>query len=128
MASFDANCLLRLFMGDIPKQTARVEKRLATEKNINVTDMAIMEVVYVMERSMGLPRALIGRHLLGLMEWGNISCNRVLFGEVLFIYKTHPKLSFVDICLSVYAKLNKAEPLLTFDQKMISQLKNVKKA
>jgi predicted nucleic acid-binding protein len=55
----------------------------------------------------------------------NIRCSRELFTEALPLYRTHPKLSFIDCYLSVLARKTGTVPLFTFDQKMTHQLPGV---
>lgn len=57
----------------------------------------------------------------GLLALPSINCNRALFETVLPLWNEHPKLSFEDCCLAVYAELNQAQPLWTFDQKLAAQ-------
>jgi predicted nucleic acid-binding protein len=60
-----------------------------------------------------------------LKQW-RVSCNRVLFEGAMPLYIEHSGLSFEDCCLSVYAQLNNAEPLWTFDKKLANQAPNSK--
>ncbi len=45
-----------------------------------------------------------------------------MIAKALKIYVIQPVLSFEDCCLSVYAELNDASPLYTFDKKLARQL------
>ncbi len=94
--SLDANALLRLLLNDVPEQYAKV-LRLFKERDgrFALADAAVIKVVFVL-------------------------C-RALFRKSLLIFVKHPTLSFEDCCLSVYAELNDAEPLWTFDKKLVNQ-------
>jgi len=68
--------------------------------------------------------AMAGKPMFGndMPSKDNILCNRGLFIETLSVYTSHPKLSFVDCYLDVFARSTNTAPLLTFDKKMGSQL------
>lgn len=120
--SIDTNCLLRFLLEDIPEQTAATEQLLKGANTVDVADMAIMELVYVLEKIYGFPRTLIAAQLRTIMSIGQINCNEQLLEKVLPLYSSKPAVSFVDCCLSVYAECNTALPLYTFDKKLATQL------
>ena len=49
-----------------------------------------------------------------------------MFQQALPIYQAHSSLSFTDVCLAIYAQLNDALPLCTFDKKLSTQLDQVR--
>lgn len=125
--SFDTNVLLRLLLNDI------VEQRTATKELLNqatnqfaVADTAIIELVFVLDRYYGFSRLQTTEAVEGLMKLKEINCNRILFERAMPLYIKHDGLSFEDCCLSVYAQLNDAEPLWTFDKKLANQASNSK--
>lgn len=67
-------------------------------------------------------RALIDKLLLQVARMPQISCNRALVELALPLYVQHPSISFIDACLGVYAVLNRATPLLTFDKNLTKAL------
>ena len=114
-ASLDTNIVLRLILKDIPDQYEQALELLHRPGvEYNVSDLAITEVVYVLQ-SQGKTRTQIIKALWGFLKPMNINANFNLFNQVFPMYLNHPKLSFNDCCLSVYATLNQAEPLWTFD-------------
>ena len=120
--TLDTNILLRFILNDIPEQRAKVIKLLSKpDTRYHVADLAISEMSYVLETQLKHPRILIVREVQQILSESNINCNRALFSEVLPFYLSHPKLSFADCCLSIYAALNQAEPLWTFDKKLALQ-------
>lgn len=125
--SLDTNALLRLLLNDIPRQHVAVKKLLtqATTK-LSVADIAIIELVFVLEIYYGFSRQQAKEAAVGLMQLKEINCNRVLFEKALSIYLNHAALSFEDCCLSTYATLNEAEPLWTFDKKLATQATSAK--
>jgi len=126
MPSLDTNCLLRWLLDDVPEQTAVITAVINSEKNLTVADAALIEMVFVLEKIKKIRRETIEKAVLAIFEKDNILCNRGLFIEVLSVYTSHPKLSFVDCYLEVLARSTETAPLLTFDKKMGGQLSGAK--
>jgi len=124
MKSLDTNTLLRLILADIPKQTAIVEDLLANStQKFAVADMVFAEIVWVLQGSVyEYDRQHIADNLQSIIAVKNINCNRVMLEKAIPVYVKYSKISFIDACLSVYAELNGAIPLLTFDRKLVSAL------
>ncbi len=125
--SLDTNAILRLLINDIPSQHEAVKALLVSANGqFAVADIAIIELVFVLERYYGFSRQQASEALTGLMQLKEINCNRTLFEKALPIYLNHSALSFEDCCLSNYAALNGAEPLWTFDKKLATQAPSAK--
>lgn len=125
--SLDTNALLRLLLNDIAEQHEAVKKLLREASyQIAVADIAVIELVFVLERHYGFSRQQVSEAVTGLMLLREINCNRTLFEKALFIYVSHSALSFEDCCLTTYATLNMAEPLWTFDKKLATQADGAK--
>jgi predicted nucleic-acid-binding protein len=125
--SFDTNALLRLLLNDIVEQHTAIKELLnQTTNQFAVADTAIIELVFVLDRYYGFSRLQTIEAVEGLMKLKEINCNRVLFDRAMPLYVKHSGLSFEDCCLSVYALLNDAEPLWTFDKKLANQAPNAK--
>jgi predicted nucleic-acid-binding protein len=124
MKSLDTNALLRLVLADIPKQTAAVESLLVdTSQKFAVADMVFAEMVWVLQGGVyGYDRQRVATNLQSILAIKHINCNRTMLEKAIPLYVSHPKISFIDTCLSVYAELNDATPLLTFDKKLVSAL------
>ena len=122
MPSLDTNCLLRWLLGDVPEQAALVTDLVNSGENIIVEDAALIETVFVLEKLKKISREAIGQAVTAVIRKSTILCNGRLFNEVIPIYATHPKLSFVDCYLDVMARRAGAVPLFTFDRKMAGQL------
>lgn len=125
--SLDANVLLRLLLNDVPKQHAAAIKlmEISTDQ-FAVADTAIIEVVFVLERHYQFSRPQIKEAIDGLASLPSLNCNRELLSGALPLYARHQKLSFEDCCLAVYAELNNALPLWTFDIKLAHQARGAK--
>jgi predicted nucleic acid-binding protein len=121
-ASLDTNCLLRWLLGDVPEQTEAVTELLDSGQTFVVADVAIIEVIFVLEKVKKIDRALIQKAVLAIIAQANIKCSREVFEETMLIYVDHPKLSVTDCYLSVLAKQADALPLYTFDHKLSNQL------
>ncbi|HSX02059.1 MAG TPA: PIN domain-containing protein [Candidatus Saccharimonadia bacterium] len=120
--SVDANVLLRLILNDVADQhKAAVELFQYAPGQFAVADVAVIELAFVLARHYGFTREQIREAIDGVMALAEVNCNRLLFEKVLPLFVKHPKLSFEDCCLVVYAELNETEPLWTFDQKLASQ-------
>jgi predicted nucleic-acid-binding protein len=126
MPSLDTNCLLRWLLDDVPEQTAIISDIINSGENLTVADAALIEMVFVLEKIKKISRETIEKAFMAIFEKDNIFCNRKLFIEILPVYTGHPKLSFVDCYLEVFAAATEAAPLLTFDKKMSAQLSGTK--
>lgn len=122
--SLDTSVLIRLCVDDVPRQVEAATTCLESGRVFHVADLAIGETAYVLETHYGLSRSQVAKTISLLLAQPNLICNRQLFSEVLPHFVGHPKLSFIDCCLAVYAKLNAATPLFTFDKKLASQLRH----
>jgi predicted nucleic-acid-binding protein len=125
--SLDTNALLRLLLNDVAEQHEAIKKLLRdASSQLAVADIAITELVFVLERYYGFSRQHVSEAVTGLMLLREINCNRTLFEKALPIYVSHSALSFEDCCLSTYATVNQAEPLWTFDKKLATQADSAK--
>ena len=125
-ASLDTNSLLRWALQDIPEQAEKVDVLLRKYDNLHVADVAIIEMVSVLETLYKLPRKLVAEHIELVMSQSSINCNRALFAHALVPYRQYPSLSIVDCCLASYAELDQVEPLYTFDKSLAAKLPQVK--
>ena len=126
MPSLDTNCLLRWLLGDVPEHTAIITTIVNSEENLAIADVALIETIFVLEKIKKISRETIEKAVFAIFEKDNIRCNREIFIEIFPIYINHPKLSFIDCYLEVFARRNGALPLLTFDKKMGNQLSDTK--
>jgi len=119
----DTNVLLRLILRDVPEQCLKVQDLLLRQKACyDVADLAVEEVVYVLQKGFGWTRAGIVEALRSVLDLSWFDYNRALFTRVFPLYLEHPGLSFNDCCLAVYAELNQTEPLWTLDQDLAKQV------
>lgn len=116
-------------MGDVAEQSAAVKQMISDAKpnSLAVADIVFFESAWILSGPMfGVDRKTIGELLIQITNIPQINCNRTMLQKAVPLYIAHPALSFVDVCLAVYAELNNSIPLLTFDKKLAAQLpKNV---
>jgi len=125
--SLDTNIILRLLLNDIPDQRVTAKHLLEkTDGIFEIADASIVEVVFVMSRYYELGRGDVSKGILDFITQPNINSNQILFKKALNLFVNRPALSFEDCCLSVYAEINQAEPLWTFDKKLAAQAPNAK--
>lgn len=123
--SLDTNVILRIMLMDVAEQCLKIQDLIMRQGYVyDVSDLAITESVFVMQRD--CTRVEIVNNIKKLFEIPGINANFNLFERVFPMYLEHPKLSFNDCCLAVYAELNEAEPLWTFDQKLAKQIPTAK--
>ena len=123
--SIDTNILLRIILRDDARMFEQARARLAQLERVHVADQAVVEIVFALGGHYKYSRTDICAVIYGLMANQHINLNRRLFEAVLPLYEKHPAVSFTDICLAVYAKLNDTTPLLTFDRKLARQIPHV---
>ena len=121
MPSLDTNCLLRWFLNDIPEQAARVAALVTSGRFLRVDDVVIFEAVYAMERGAKISRSTIRQYFTVAMTYP-LAIDRDLWTAVFDIWVSHPKLSIIDVYLSVKAQGTNDDPVYTFDVKMANQM------
>jgi predicted nucleic-acid-binding protein len=126
MPSIDTNCILRWLLDDVPEQTVLVDELLNSGENFFLEDVALIEVVFVLEKVKKISRPAIEKAVMVIIQKHTIVCNRKLFIEILSAYTAYPKLSFVDCYLEAQARKTKNVPLFTFDKKLANQLFDAK--
>ena len=115
--SLDTNILLRLYLKDIPAQFELVKRLVETPgKKFTISDTAIIEYIFVLERHYQFTRDQIAEMLTALMSRSNFLCNRTVFPSALELYQQNLALSFEDCYLAETARIQGATPLWTFDK------------
>lgn len=125
--SLDANVLLRLVLNDIPDQhEAAVSLLESSRYQFAVADTAFIELVFALEQHYQFKRPAIQEAVEALLALPVINANRTLMEAVLPLFVKLHSLSFEDCCLQVYADLNHALPLWTFDKKLAAKAPEAK--
>jgi len=121
-SSLDTNILLRLLLKDIPEQHVAARRLIElSDMTLIVSDTAIIELVFALERHYEFSRALIKEAVEALMGIACISLRSGVIRKALDTYVSCPKLSFEDCYLAEEAAVSNAVPLWTFDKKLASQ-------
>ena len=125
MQSLDTNITLRILLRDVPEQLNKVVALIDASKSgsLGIADAVFFECVWILSGNYyDFDRELIGKLLLQVADIPQVNCNRSMLEKAVPLYVKHENISFVDACLAVYAELNDAMPLLTFDKKLATAL------
>ena len=117
MKSLDTNVILRFLLRDVPAQAARAESA-ATSPDVYVTDVAITETVFVLEKYYEASRSEIVSSLTAFLALPNLISNAAMFMDVFELYEARATLSIVDCYAAIEAKEWQNE-LATFDKKLL---------
>ena len=121
--SLDTCTVVRIILNDIPDQHETVKLLLEQpNSNYHISDLAIIESVFLLEKGYHFTRPEVQEYLLALIAKPNLNLNRQVFLAAIPPYLAHRSLSFNDCVLSTYAKLNNALPLFTFDKQLAKKL------
>ena len=125
----DTNIILRIILADVPELRSVAVKLLEDRsRHFVISDLAISEVVYNLEKGQGYDRATIVASLKEVLNVGsNLTYNDSLVDKVFALYLARPKLSFNDCYLALEAA-SRQSPLLTFDHKLALQAPSAKEA
>lgn len=119
--SLDANVVLRLLLDDVPEQH-RLAVALVTDLGpVAVSDVALIETIFVLGRAYELTRAEQYDAIMGLLRLPMINGRSDVFEAAFADYLAHPKLSFEDCFLVAASRAEGREPLWTFDRKLAQQ-------
>ena len=121
MKSLDTNIILRLILQVNKPHLTKIINLLESSKtdSLHVADVVFFECVWVLAGDYyKFDRELVGKALLEICNVPQINCYRSLIEQAVPIYVSTASVSFTDVCLAVYSKLNDARPLLTFDKKL----------
>ena len=119
--SLDANVVLRLLLDDVPEQHETALALFRRRGPLTISDVALIETIFVLGRAYELTREQQSEAVLGLLRQPGIVGSVELFEEAFGIYLQHPKLSFEDCYLVSVAIRMGNSPLWTFDKKLANQ-------
>lgn len=118
----DANIIIRLIVGDDPKNYQKAKKLIARKNRTYVfEDAVIMEVVFVLSKIYKYSREAVAAGINFIAGFENIYCNKGLIEDALNLYVKHPKLSFVDCYLAAITTISNEKPLWTLDRRLAAQ-------
>lgn len=117
--SLDTNVLLRLVLNDVPAHTKAVDALLSKGGVYYVEEVALIEMVFVLEKLYRMPRTMVVDNVLAVINHEQLMCTKRVFELALPLYLEQPSLSFMDCILLAYARLAKRTPLYTFDKALV---------
>jgi len=125
--SLDSNVILRLMLKDVPEQYERALALLeSSSSRFFVSDTAIGEFIFVLERFYNLSRDQVNEMAHGLLSIKSIDCNRELALAALDHYCNHKQLSYADCYMAASAGFMNATPLWTFDKDLAAKAKQAR--
>jgi predicted nucleic-acid-binding protein len=119
MTSCDTNIVLRFLLGDVPDQTAKATELIKSNK-VYVTDVIVVEVIYVLEKVYELQRKDICELVVDFLNFASVVHNPYFLLEAITLYKNHSSLSIVDCYACEEAKCYNNE-LATYDKRLAAQ-------
>jgi predicted nucleic-acid-binding protein len=119
MISLDTNVVLRFLLSDVPEQTDKATS-LIESQTVYVTDVIIVEAIYVLEKVYQLSRSDICELINGFLGFSNVVHNPRFLIETIDLYKGHPSLSIVD-CYACQEARAYGNELITFDKRLVNQ-------
>lgn len=117
--SLDTNVILRFLLDDVPNQT-KAATLLITSKPVYATDVVIIEVIYVLQTIMQLPRQDVTQLVGDFLGFPQVVHNTVYLLDAIERYKLHPALSIVD-CYAAAESAVYGNRLATFDKRLATQ-------
>ncbi len=122
--SLDTSVLLRLILNDIPSQHQQARQLLDYEGQFRVSDLALIEIIFVLERNYKMKRTDIAVVIRGLLSNSKLITDDLVL-LALDDFVNHLSLSFEDCYLAAQAEFDKSKPLYTFGKKLAHQIENV---
>jgi len=116
MGSMDTNLLARWLVNDVPEQTKKVDRLIESGATLHVSDAALIELVFVLQKHYQCSRKNVANIFSNLFDTKNLNFNRGLIRRALKVFVGNPQLSFEDCYLAESAMTNDALPLWTFDK------------
>jgi predicted nucleic-acid-binding protein len=126
--SIDTNIVLRWLLDDVPEQTLRIEKVFNSKevKKIYIADIVLAEVVWVLKSYYKFEKTDLVQMLQTVLSFPKFVANKSLFENVIAQFLEASSVSFVDLMILNYAKLNEALPLFSLDKNLVKIDPNVK--
>ncbi len=117
MNSLDTNVVLRYLLNDIPEQSIK-SKNVITGSASYITDVVAAEIVFVLDRVIGMERSDIVKLVKSFLSLPNIVYNDYLLDQSLDLYGANKTLSIVDCYATTEANVY-GNSLVTFDKELV---------
>jgi predicted nucleic acid-binding protein len=116
MNSLDTNVVLRYLLNDVPEQSTK-SKKIITGSDSYVTDVVAAEIVFVLERVIGMERSDIVKLVKSFLSLPNLIYNDYFLDQSIDLYGANKSLSIVDCYAATEAKVY-GNSLVTFDKEL----------
>ena len=117
MNSLDTNVALRYLLNDVPEQSIK-SKNVITGSASYITDVVAVEIVFVLERVIGVGRPDIVKLVKSFLSLPNLIYNDYFLDQTLDLYVANKTLSIVDCYAATEAKVY-GNSLVTFDKELV---------
>jgi len=117
MNSLDTNVVLRYLLNDIPEQTIK-SKAVITSTASYITDVVAVEIIFVLERVVGMERSDIVRLVKSFLSLPSLVYNVYFLEQSIDLYGKNKTLSIADCYAATEAKVYN-NSLVTFDKELI---------
>jgi len=117
--SLDANVVLRYLLNDVPEQSLK-SKSIITGSASYVTDVVAVEIIFVLERVIGMKRPDIVMLFKTFLSLPNLVYNDYFLDQAIDLYGAKNNLSIVDCYAATEAKMY-GNSLITFDKELVKQ-------
>jgi predicted nucleic-acid-binding protein len=126
---FDTNFLLRFYLNDIPRQSAKAKKMVQAAKDgrlLLVTDLIVIcEIVWVMDSYYKLDKKQIAKKMSNLYRTaGLVVLNGEILPDALAVY-VEKNIDFTDAVIGALVTKNHIEYLASFDKKHMDRLSDL---
>jgi predicted nucleic-acid-binding protein len=126
---FDTNFLLRFYLDDIPKHSAKAKKMVQAAKESSlllVTDLIVIcEMVWVLDSFYKLDKKEISEKMTNLYRTaGIVILNGEILPDALAVY-IDKNIDFTDAIIGASAIKNNIEYLASFDKKHVDRLSDL---
>jgi predicted nucleic-acid-binding protein len=118
MTSLDTNVMLRLFLNDVPAQTKKAQEMIDKNDDIYLTDVVVVEIIFVLEKTMNIDREIICGLFKDLLSTKIVHSH--LVPAAISKYENYPALSIVDCYAATETEVYHNQ-LVTFDKKLAVQ-------
>ena len=117
MNSLDTNVVLRYLLNDVPEQSNK-SKDVITRSAAYITDVVAAEIVFVLERVIGMERSDIVKLVKAFLSLPNLIYNDYFLDQTLDLYGASKTLSIVDCYAATEAEVY-GNKLVTFDRALV---------
>jgi predicted nucleic-acid-binding protein len=116
MAAIDTNVLVRLVTRDDPAQFAKAQAFVQEHQPVLVTQLSVLELVWVLMSRYGLPKTKVCRIVEALLNMAELSIQQPSILEAALGRWQASKADFADCFILETVKAASATPLGTFDR------------